>query len=373
MRYRLTIAVGIVIAAAAALSAQPAYRLHDNGEIWVARAENCRSGPCVGWHMLDNDPNTREIAAGVVPSGFDSLDGYPKAPPLYQRHEDGTIWLYTGKPCGGGSCLGWKKLDDNGAVSIVAAGEYLYQRRGNDGIWSYNVRLCTSGGSCPGWQKLDDNTSNTAEMTAAGIQGSTVDVSAQTELYQRKDGRIWRYKGTPCNDTSCPEWELLDNNPHTRQLTATVRRSSAGTLIPALYQLRNDGSKVTVWHSKGTTPCKSDTSCPEWELIDSNPLTFPHTISIVTAQWYLYQLRNDGTIWVYNFQPCKGEVCPGWRLLDKNPRTRQIAAGGRSLYKLHDNGAIWRYADGVCSSDESCEPWQFFYDPTMRTIVSTQN
>jgi hypothetical protein len=140
MRSRI-IALGMVIAAAAALSAQPAYRLHGNGELWVAKAENCRGIPCVVWHLLDNHPRTREITAGnLIIDGqqggpFDPLKALPDAAPLYQRRDDGTTWVYTGKPCNGGACLGWQQIGGNQpAVSIVAAGLQLYQRHSNGSI-----------------------------------------------------------------------------------------------------------------------------------------------------------------------------------------------------------------------------------------------
>lgn len=362
---RLAVAVGIVIAAATALSAQPVYRLHDSGDLWVAKAENCRGEPCVVWHLLDNNPKTQEITAGGQPTtpdgepigGFDPLKAPPDAPPLYQRRTDGTIWLYTGKPCIGGSCPGWQLIDKSPqTASIVAAGEHLYQRHNTGAIWSYNGTPCRPDGSCPGWQQLDNNP-DTAEIIAAGRPSPEAHA-----LYKRhKDGTIWRYTGSPCSDTSC--WQRLDNNPKTRELTAAVGLRSDGVAVHALYQRQVDG---TIWHYTG--PSCSGASC--WKLIDNNP----GTISIVTNTETLYQLRNDGAILVYTGKPCDAAgSCPGWLLLDNNPRTRHIAAGARSLYKRYDNGAIWRYATGVCSPDGSCPPWQLFYDPTMRTIVSTQN
>lgn len=360
MRYRF-IALGIVIVGAAALSAQPAYRLHESGELWVAKAENCRGTGCVVWYLLDNHPMTREITAGgPTDAGFDPLKGpLEAAPPLYQRRDDGTIWLYTGKPCIGGACRGWQQLDrqpdNNPAVSIVAAGKQLYQRRRNGEIWSYTGKPC-SNGSCPGWEQLDDNP-ETVEITAAGMPPDA------PRLYQRrKNGEILRYRGTPCSGTSC--WQLLDENPHrnAREITATVQTRSDGTPGHALYERRDDG----IWRYL-ERPCNGAV-CPVWEQIDNDP----DTISIVTNQVYLYQLRLGGTSWVYDPRsgPCNKDGCPGWLLLDKNPRTRQIAAGIRSLYKLHDNGAIWR---SPCENNECHEPWQLFYDPTMRTIVSTQH
>jgi hypothetical protein len=40
---------------------------------------------------------------------------------LYEQHNDGWIWQYTGAPCGGG-CPGWLRLDDNGDTKSIAAG-----------------------------------------------------------------------------------------------------------------------------------------------------------------------------------------------------------------------------------------------------------
>ena len=331
-----------------------AYRLHDSGELWVARAENCYGTECVVWYLLDNHSMTREITAGgPANAGFDPLKGPLEAPPLYQRRDDGTIWLYTGKPCSGGSCQGWQQLDNKKAVSIVAAGKQLYQRR-SDGIWLYTDKPC-SGGSCPGWQQLDSN-SDIVEITAAGMPPDT------PRLYQRrKNGEILRYRGTPCSDTSC--WQLLGTNPNTREITATVETRSDGTPGHALYERRDDG----IWRYI-ERPCNG-ALCPAWEQIDNKS----NTISIVTNQTALYQLRGDGSILVHNKQPCNKDGCPGWVLIDKNPRTRQIAAGIRSVYKLHDNGAIWRYPEPQPCNSDPCLPWQLLYDPTMRTIVSTQH
>jgi len=363
MRYRL-ITLGIVIAVATALSAQPTYRLHANGEIWVDRLENCGPVQCVKWYLLGNDPTTREITAGLGTSGGDGLKGYPDYVPLYQRRTDGTILIYTGEPCCGGACLGWKVLDPkrerNPAVSIFAAGEQLYQLRERGDIWSYNIKLCTPvGPSCPGWQQLDN--SETVEITAVGRP------AASPTLYQRrKTGEVLRYRGTPCSGTAC--WQLLGNNTDILELTATAAQGSAG-VVHTLYQRRSDG----IWRWRYIDkPCDGEL-CAKWEQIDNNS----GTISIVTTDGSLYQLRNDGKIWIYLGGPgavCSDTSCPAWQLVDEDSRTRQIAAGGTSFYKRHDNGAIWRYAKRECDNDGSaCSQWQLLYDPTMSTIVSSQN
>ena len=80
------------------------------------------------------------------------------------------------------------------------------------------------------------------------------------------DGRIWRYTGKPCSGTSCPSWQMLDNNAATRDIVANFAR--------------------------------------------------------------VYQRHNGGRIWRYQSPPCAGQSCPGWRLLDNNGNTAKIAAGG---------------------------------------------
>jgi hypothetical protein len=51
--------------------------------------------------------------------------------------------------------------------------------------------------------------------------GATTAIAAGgNQLYQlHRDGRIWRSTGAPCQGESCPGWQMLDNNTHTRQLS----------------------------------------------------------------------------------------------------------------------------------------------------------
>jgi hypothetical protein len=145
-------ALGIVIAAATAVSAQPVYRLHDNGDLWVSTAERCGGNLCVRWHLLDNNPNTREITASDH---------------LYQLRNDGaswTIWVYLDKPCDGGLCQGWRLLDDNPHTRQIAVGGVgLYKRHDYGAIWRYSGPRWCSGASC--WQPLYDPTTWTILST----------------------------------------------------------------------------------------------------------------------------------------------------------------------------------------------------------------
>jgi hypothetical protein len=93
--------------------------------------------------MLDNNPKARAIATA--------------GDRLFQLHNDGMIWRYTGAPCTGNSCPGWQRLDNNPKTrAIVAAGEQLFQLHNDGMIWRYTGTPCT-GNSCPGWQMLDNN------------------------------------------------------------------------------------------------------------------------------------------------------------------------------------------------------------------------
>ena len=71
------------------------------------------------WTELDNNPDTVDIVA---------------AGDLYQRHDNGRIFRYTGPPF-----TGWEELDNNPAtVQIVAGGGQLYQRHGDGRVWRFH-------------------------------------------------------------------------------------------------------------------------------------------------------------------------------------------------------------------------------------------
>ncbi len=242
------------------------YQLHNSGAIWKYTGT-----PLTGWEQLDNNPATKQIAAGGN---------------LYQRHETGAIWKYTGTPF-----TGWELLDNNPETSaIVAEGNELYQLHKTGAIWKY------AGTPLTGWELLDNNPA-TRQIAAGG------------NFYQRHEsGAIWRYNGPPLTG-----WELLDNNPATVDIIADSN----------LYQLHNSGA---VWKYNGTP-------LTGWELLDNNPATRQ-----VVADGNLYQRHETGGIWKYT-----GTPLTGWEQLDNNPSTTKIVAAGGKLYQFHSNGFIWRY------------------------------
>ena len=250
----------------------------------------------IPWELLDRNPATVSLAAA--------------SDRLYQRHNDGRVWRYTGTPL-----TGWQLLDRNPATTAIAAADNLYQLHNNGQIWRY------TGTPLTGWQLLDRNPATTA-IAAAG-----------NNLYQlHNNGQIWRYTGTPLTG-----WQLLDRNPATTQLAAAENH---------LYQRHNNGQ---IWRYTGTP-------LTGWELLDRNPAT----TAIVAAADNLYQLHNNGQIWRYT-----GTPLTGWQLLDNNPATTQLAAAEDHLYQRHNNGQIWRYAGTPLTGWELLDK-----EPTTKQIVA---
>jgi hypothetical protein len=296
------------------LHSDPIYQLHNDGWIFRYTGTECDGEFCPGWWRFDNNPQTVQLAAA--------------GGQLFQRHKDGKVWRSLGKPCNGNSCPSWQMLDNNPkTVSIAAAGTQLYQLHNDGWIFRSDGTAC-SGQSCPGWQRLDNNP-RTVAIAAGGNQ-----------LYQlHRDGLIWRHTGVACTGNSCPGWEKLDNNPRTRAIEAAGHQ---------LFQLHQDGR---IWRHTGVA-CTGN-SCPGWQMLDNNP----STRAIAAAGAQLYQLHADGRIWRFTGTACTGQSCPGWQLLDNNPSTRAIVASGDHLYQRHADGRIWRYTGPACSGN-SCPGWR---------------
>ena len=348
-----------------AASGDKLYQMHRDGKIWVATGTACSGNNCPGWRMLDNNPRSIAIAAtdnklfqlhhdgriwehtgtpcsGNSCPGWRLLDNNVRTVDisvnngkLFQRHRDGTIWKHTGTPCSGQSCPGWTKLDNNPRSTAVNGG--LYQDHHDGRIWKATGAAC-SGNSCLGWRMLDNNPRTKFSLAADSDNDKLYQLHAP-KLYQlHNNGAIWQSTGHRCDGDSCGGWQKLDNNPHTKAITA-----SAGKL----FQLHDNGK---IWQATGK-PCDGD-SCPGWRMIDNNP----RTKAIVSAGGQLYQLHDNGKIWRFKGKSCNGNSCPSWVMLDNNPRTKAIVAGGGQLYQLHDNGKIWRFTGKVCSGN-SCPGW----------------
>jgi hypothetical protein len=281
-------------------AAQP-YQLHNDGSIYQFTGDPCHENSCMGWQLLDKNPQTKAIVA----SGTG----------LFQLHANGMIWRYTGTPCSGNICNSWQLLDNNPQTKlIVGNNNELYQLHHSGALYRYTGTPC-SGNNCFGWQLLDKNPATVALALGTGT------------LFQlHANGMIWRYTGTPCSGNTCNGWQLLDKNPQTRAIVA---------IVGELYQLHANGM---IWRSTGTpcsgnncfgglyrytgAPCSGNT-CLGWQMLDKNPQS--KTFAAGAGQFY--QLHGSG--WIYRFTgtPCSGNTCSGWELLDNNPRTTAIVMG----------------------------------------------
>jgi Thermolysin metallopeptidase, alpha-helical domain/Thermolysin metallopeptidase, catalytic domain len=270
--------------------------------------------PFPNWQELDDNPETKQITA----------DGGH----LYQLHNTGRIWRYTGKPL-----TGWQEIDNNPATaSIVASGGHLYQRHSTGRIFRY------TGTPLTGWQEIDNNPATTAIVADGG------------HLYQlHSTGRIFRYTGTPLTG-----WQELDNNPATASVVASgghlYQQHSTGrifrytgTPLTGWQEIDNnhdttaivaDGGNLYQLHSTGRIFRYTGTPLTGWQELDNNPAT----ASIAASGGRLYQLHSTKKIWRYT-----GTPLTGWQQLDHNPATVSITAGGYTLYQLHDSGKIWKH------------------------------
>lgn len=269
------------------------FKLHNDGSIWELISD-CGPGILLKcrWRKLDNNRATKAITARMLRD----QQGYYTGAELYQLHNDGSIWVYTGPPCTSSSCPGWSLVDDNRATTNIVAAvtadinstlgtPRLYKLHNDGSIWRFGPVSLDN--PFPQWTALDNNPRSIAIATW------------RYDLYQlHDDGSVWKYTGEPCSGASCPGWARLSNTP------ATIAIAAAGD---QLYQLQSNGR---VWQY----------AAPRWKLLDNNP----RTTRIDAVGSHLYQLRNDGSVWQYAGAPCSGASCPGWRILDHSPLIRDI-------------------------------------------------
>ena len=65
--------------------------------------------------------------------------------------------------------------------------------------------------------------------------------------------------------------------------------------------------------------------------------------------------------------PCTASACAGWTLIDANKRSRQIAAGGDTLFQLHVDGNLWRWDGRTACTAQGCPGWSLI-DREARTV-----
>jgi hypothetical protein len=152
------------------------------------------------------------------------------------------------------------------------------------------------------WSLIDSNR-DTVDIQAGGFS-----------LFQRhREGAIYRFAGM----NATPQWELIDDNPLTEQITA----GGDGQL----YQRHTNGD---LWRYIAPTGIN-------WELIQNGT----GEGRIVGAGDKLYQ-RSKSNIWEWSWP---GGGSQRRTLLDNNPDTIDISAMGSHLYQIHGTGRVWRY------------------------------
>ncbi|MET9375553.1 matrixin family metalloprotease [Streptomyces sp. NPDC002992] len=228
------------------------------------------------WQQIDGNPATIQLTA----SGNR----------LYQRHNTGAIFEYTGTPI-----IGWVALDVNPATTqIVADGGELYQlHQASGAIFRY------TGTPLVGWQKLDANPA-TAQLTASG-----------GNLYQRHNtGAVLQYTGTPMTG-----WQLLDHSPFTAQIMA-------------------DGNQLYQRHSTGAIFRYTGTPLTGWELL-------------AFAGSGATRIEAGGGV-MYQFRLANGEILrhlggTSWETVDTDLRSLEISVAAGDVYELLNTGEIFRY------------------------------
>ena len=138
------------------------YQLHKTGNIFQYTGT-----PLTGWLELDNNPRTKAIVAAYEPPHVGASGqgggGFPDPPRpekyhLYQLHETGNIFQYTGTPL-----TGWLELDNNPATKAIAAfNASLCQLHSSGVIFVY------TGTPLTGWQALGANESAVALEMGVG-------------------------------------------------------------------------------------------------------------------------------------------------------------------------------------------------------------
>ncbi|MDQ3287574.1 MAG: dipeptidase [Pseudomonadota bacterium] len=165
------------------------------------------------------------------------------------------------------------------------------------------------------------------------------------------DGTMRMLEEDDCATADCA-WIDIDRNRRSIALAATAR---------SLFQLHDNGA-IWIWEGR---PCDR-AGCAHWTRIDNNT----RSVAIAANDTDLFQQHRDGTIWRWTGNGCDGARCPSWERLDANPRTASITAAGSSLFQLHGDGSIWRWTGAACSGTR-CPGWQRIdRNPATRQIVA---
>lgn len=266
-----------------------------------------RDNPWPGWEMLDNNNRTKQIV----------VDGDN----LYQIHDTGHIYQFTGTPM-----TGWRELDNNPlSYKLVAADGELYQIHSNHAIWKYtgtpytawelidNQRLIVTVVATQGMVFKADTTSRIKQYTGIPLApwkeiyvddwGVFSTAAAGGEIYTTTRSGVWRYSGTPGRWYQISTVTVQDLTAYGKDLYATGM-----------------GGGVRKWTG---VPSK-------WDTLDTNK----NVKAITVGARGLYQIHTNGVIFQF--------VGDGWKQIDGNAESRSIVAGNL-VHQVHNDGKIWRY------------------------------
>jgi len=334
------LAAGIAVCMASIASGQELYKTHSDGSIWEYTGTPCGSRSCPGWIELDNNPNMSMIAAG--------------GGALYEMHKDGSIWWYIGPACSGGSCPGWVELDDNpNAAAIGVGGSIPYEMHYDGSLWEYNGVICT-GGSCPGWTELSGpQVENQSFGFLVGANASSV-VYGNSDMYGEN---LFLFGGAPNG------WAQIDTSAY--ELPFAVGANT-------LYDLRAGSGYYTIRQYTGSPITYN------WQAIFYGKY-FNGGGAIIAAGGDLYMRRPNKngslSVWQYTGTPCNGTTCPGWVEIDNHGDAFAIVAGSSTAYEMRSPSAgeisIWQYTGTPCSLSV-CSGWvPLDSNPNITSIVAS--
>jgi hypothetical protein len=252
------------------------YELHNDGAIWQYTGTVCQSSGCPGWQELDN--NSRAIA--IAAQGGN----------LFELHNDGWIWQYTGTVCKNSSCPGWNLLDDNPrATAIAASGSNLYELHNGGSIWRFTGGLSTaSGSSGTSCAPTDDCTPATfaeAILNYPGINAPVTDAN----IYALDVWEAVENGGAGCTAAQPPHTARWPNSPGPAGNPLNTARREPGSTdwnsVPVQIYHDGNGNTCWGWGIKGNGDALTDTGFYTAILnILKNPSSDNHTQCVNLAR-----------------------------------------------------------------------------------------
>jgi hypothetical protein len=242
------------------------YQIRSNGQI--LRYANG------AWTSPDNNPDTVQIAG----SGGR----------LYQRHSDGSTYLWTGS----GQSWTFIGAASENVIDIVAASDQLYSRRQDGWVVRYS-------GSGTSWLAIEQPTASVSRQIAITDSKTLWNLLSTGDLVRS----TWPH--------TSGSWEIVDIN------TANIAIAVGGD---DFYKLQGDGLVVYL-----------NTKEYYWQVIED-----ADSVAIHACGDFLYSKHADGTVWRYTGTQMV------WEQLDGQGDVRGVV-GDRAgnVWKMVVSGEIW--------------------------------